>query len=69
MSQYLYETNIRHLEIRNLIFAHNIKNQENLYIFFHGNDIDNYKEKNHINLLEDYILINNNEGQFAWYLE
>ena len=62
ISYYLYKNKENHLEIREAIFNY-IKENEEFYTFFEGNDIEDLNNFSPDLLLEKYIKENNKEGE------
>ena len=46
-----------------------MENKEDFYIFFQGNDENNFDIISPDELLQDYIIENNNEGEYDGYIE
>ena len=69
ISYFKYKNENNYNIIRNLVFKYISENPEKFYIFFEGNDID-YLNKIPPNiLLQNYIKIHNNDGEYAGDME
>ena len=57
------------MEIRHLIYKFIVDNKEDFYIFFEGNEEINFNMITPDELLQDYIIENNKEGEYAGDIE
>ena len=69
ISYYFYKNIDQHMEIRDSIYKYIVENKEDFYIFFQGNDENNFDIISPEELLQDYIIENNKEGEYAGDIE
>ena len=69
ISQYLYKYKEHHIQIRNKVFKYIVKTKEKFLLFFIGNGIESDNLIKPEDLLKQYIIDNNKEGEFARDLE
>ena len=69
LSYFFYNNAEEHKEIRENIYKYISENEEDFYIFFEGNDDINLNNLSPKILLEEYIIENNKERQYAGDIE